>query len=151
MMKVKGKVSAMGRLGSHTPRSLRLPALRPAVWSCWAPWREAAQCPGAEEMPSHHIYASGAEVIVFTSALSQMHSCGGKNFLGRALLNFQSRLCVTSDGQQRLVVGRQSIPSPGMSHVRALVTWELVLFQHFSWAIARAYLNFMKILSFFPK
>ena len=56
--------------------------------------------PRGVRLPSHHIYASGAEVIVLASALSQMHSCGGKNFLGRALLNFQSRLCVTSDGQQ---------------------------------------------------
>ena len=49
--------------------------------------------PGAGELPSHHVYASIAEVIVFASALSQMHYCGEKNFhsvekyntLGRAL------------------------------------------------------------------
>lgn len=71
--------------------------------------------PGTGELPSHHAYAFVAEVIVFASALSQMHYCGEKNFhsvekyntLGRALLNFQSRLCVTSDGLQ-LLGGRQT-------------------------------------------
>ena len=135
----------------------------------WVPWHGwAATHPGAftfmhsaqlcgpagphgVRLPSHHVYASGAEVIVLTSALSQMHSCGGKNFLGRGLLNFQSRLCVTSDGQQLLLVGRQSILSPGMLHVRALMTWELVLFQHFSWAIARALPGLILTLwKFFP-
>lgn len=61
---------------------------------------------GAGELPGHQVYASFAEVVGSTSALSQMYYCGEKNFhlvkyntLGRALLNFQSRLHASSDGQ----------------------------------------------------